>query len=261
RVPFAVSAKRADTAARVAQAEGFFLDALEEWRAQNGAERVTLVGHSLGAYLATAYALRHPERVAKLVLLRLVEGSQKAMKAPEPATKERVKEAHDEQREKRDKESYTRRFVTYLWEEGCSPFQVVRSMTVFGPMLVGRYITRRFDGFTDEETRNMNDYLLNITLAKGSGEYCISHILAPFAHARQPLVDRISALKIPVVFVYGSHDWMDAEGGTKSIERLRAAGNRNASIYIVDRAGHHVYLDNPDAVNELLLKELSTGVQ
>jgi len=25
-----------------------------------------------------------------------------------------------------------------------------------------------------EETRNMNDYVLNITLAKGSGEYCIS---------------------------------------------------------------------------------------
>ena len=47
----------------------------------------------------------------------------------------------------------------------------------------------------------MNDYILNITLAKGSGEYCISHILAPFAHARWPMVDRISALKIPIVFV------------------------------------------------------------
>ena len=61
---------------------------------------------------------------------------------------------------------------------------------------------------------------MNITLAKGSGEYCIcesilssvlsfdltpmclvAHILAPGAHARMPLVDRISPLKIPVTFV------------------------------------------------------------
>ena len=47
----------------------------------------------------------------------------------------------------------------------------------------------------------MHDYILNITLAKGSGEYCISHILAPGAHARMPMVDRIDALKIPVTFV------------------------------------------------------------
>jgi cardiolipin-specific phospholipase len=64
----------------------------------------------------------------------------------------------------------------------------------------------------------MHDYITNITLAKGSGEYCIcqshclvlriisyvfvtAHILAPGAHARMPLVDRISALKIPVAFV------------------------------------------------------------
>lgn len=63
----------------------------------------------------------------------------------------------------------------------------------------------------------MNDYILNITLAKGSGEYCIcvcfspfhlaplvtfhiAHILAPFAHARLPIVDRIAAVKCPVAF-------------------------------------------------------------
>jgi cardiolipin-specific phospholipase len=47
----------------------------------------------------------------------------------------------------------------------------------------------------------MHDYLLNLTLMKGSGEYCISHLLAPGAHARMPLVDRIAALKIPITFV------------------------------------------------------------
>ena len=64
----------------------------------------------------------------------------------------------------------------------------------------------------------MHDYVLNITLAKGSGEYCIckrdvcvrdrvdrlaAHILAPRAHARRPLVDRVAPLKVPVTFICG----------------------------------------------------------
>jgi len=63
----------------------------------------------------------------------------------------------------------------------------------------------------------MHDYITNITLSKGSGEYCIclsslpcasyllkrfaAHILAPGAHARMPLVDRVTALKIPIAFI------------------------------------------------------------
>ncbi|KAL5508472.1 hypothetical protein ACEPAH_6091 [Sanghuangporus vaninii] len=302
RVPFVVRAKRTDVSLRVKQAEDFFLDALEEWRAKEGLERMTLVGHSLGGYLATAYAERHPERVAKLILLSPVgvlgdrdasqasreisddqasvmtapvnsdtEGGETGKKTEgrrrfsrwrrsqplEPASDEQVKAAHDEQRRKKQNETLTRRFFTYLWEDGWSPFQIVRGLTVFGPMVVGKYSSRRFSGLTEEEIRNLHDYILNITLAKGSGEYCISHILAPFAMARKPLVDRVHALKMPIRFVYGEHDWMDPLGGLQSIERLRAAGNYDAKMYVAERAGHHVYLDNPDYVNELLLKELS----
>lgn len=36
-----------------------------------------------------------------------------------------------------------------------------------------QYSSRRFSGLTEEETRDMHDYILNITLSKGSGEYCI----------------------------------------------------------------------------------------
>jgi len=102
----------------------------------------------------------------------------------------------------------------------------------------------------------MHDYIMNITLAKGSGEYCISHILAPGAHARMPLVDRIAALNIPITFVYGDQDWMDSEGGRESVERLRQAGNGQGKMYVINQAGHHVYLDNPKAVNDLLVREL-----
>jgi len=172
------------------------------------------------------------------------------------ASSQRVNEVREEQHQEKERESRSRRIFQYLWEEGWSPFQVVRTLNVFGPMLVARYSSRRFSGLTEEETKNMNDYILNITLAKGSGEYCISHILAPFAHARRPLVDRIAEVKVPVIFAYGEHDWMDPEGGQQSVDRLKKAGNRKAKMYIVSGAGHHLYLDNPKAVNSMLLKEL-----
>jgi len=274
RPPFRVSAARTNIDKRVAEAEAFFIDSLEEWRERMGVERMTLVGHSLGAYLSVVYALRWPERVERLVLLSpagvprdpdtmqpsreldSVEGGEGSA-VEGAAAVERVKK---EQKIEKRKESRLRRLATHLWEEGWSPFQVVRSTLFWGPMLVGKYTARRFSGLTEEETRNMHDYILNITLAKGSGEYCISHILAPRVHARRPLVDRVAPLKVPVTFIYGEHDWMDPEGGVKAVENMRQAGNRNGRVHIVPGAGHHVYLDNAPALNELLVKELDKTV-
>ncbi|EIN10302.1 alpha/beta-hydrolase [Punctularia strigosozonata HHB-11173 SS5] len=302
RVPFTVKARRADTDARVAEAEAFFIDALEQWRVRMGLERMQLVGHSLGGYLSVAYALKYPSRVERLVLLspagvprdpdsteepsrELTEsqtadqelpdagsgapsgsglaarfGAKRAAGTAEPASPPRVEKIKAEQRAEKQKETKMRKVFTYLWEEGFSPFQLVRSSLFWGPLLVGKYSSRRFSGLTEEETRDMHEYILNITLAKGSGEYCISHILAPGAHARRPLVDRVAALKIPVTFVYGDHDWMDPEGGSQSVANLKKAGNTEGRMYVVPYAGHHVYLDNAKAVNELLVKELDRPV-
>ncbi|KAG6878264.1 hypothetical protein C0993_010036 [Termitomyces sp. T159_Od127] len=273
RVPFTVKAKRNDVSGRVAEAESFFVDSLEEWRQKMGLDKMTLIGHSLGAYFSTAYALKYPSRVTKLILLspagvprdpnysmpsREVTDTrdENGTGTAEPATKAKLDQIRAEQNAEKKQESKTRRLFTYLWEEGWSPFQVVRSTFIWGPMLIGKYSSRRFTGLSEEDTRDMHEYIMNITLAKGSGEYCISHILAPGAHARRPLVDRISALKIPITFVYGEHDWMDPEGGRQAVENLRQAGNGKGRMYIVSHAGHHVYLDNVKAVNDLLVKEL-----
>ncbi|KAG6903362.1 hypothetical protein C0995_013115 [Termitomyces sp. Mi166 len=271
RVPFTIKAKRDDISGRVAEAESFFVDSLEEWRQKMGLDKMTLIGHSLGAYFSTAYALKYPTRVNKLILLspagvprdpnysmpsREVTDTRDTSStgSAEPATKDKVDQIREEQKAGKKQESRTRRLLTYLWEEGWSPFQVVRSTFVWGPMLIGKYSSRRFMGLSEEDTRDMHEYIMNITLAKGSGEY--SHILAPGAHARLPLVDRISALKIPITFVYGDHDWMDPEGGRQAVENLRQAGNGKGRMYIISHAGHHVYLDNVKAVNDLLVKEL-----
>ncbi|KAI0796471.1 alpha/beta-hydrolase [Abortiporus biennis] len=276
RVPFRIKAKRDDIDGRVSEAESFFVDSLEEWREKMGLEKMTLIGHSLGGYLSVVYALKYPTRVNKLILLspagvprdpntteysREVADTQITSKSDddhaESADHGRVEEIRSGQRAEQRKESKTRKIFTYLWEEGFSPFQVVRSSLFWGPLIVGKYSSRRFIGLSMDDTKAMHEYITNITLAKGSGEYCISHLLAPGAHARRPLVDRVHQLKIPVTFVYGDNDWMDPEGGAASVENLRQAGNGQGRMYIVPHAGHHLYLDNPKATNDLLIKELN----
>lgn len=71
------------------------------------------------------------------------------------------------------------------------------------------------------------------------------------------MVDRVAPLKIPVTTVYGDHDWMDVNGGRELVKRLAAVGNNKASCFVVPNAGHHTYLDNPKAMDRLLLKILS----
>jgi cardiolipin-specific phospholipase len=53
----------------VSRAEHFFISSLESWRIASGLEKIVLVGHSLGGYLATAYTVRYPERVSGLILV------------------------------------------------------------------------------------------------------------------------------------------------------------------------------------------------
>ena len=51
------------------KAEEEMVDHLETWRRVMGLERFVLLGHSLGAFLACSYSIRHPSRVQHLILV------------------------------------------------------------------------------------------------------------------------------------------------------------------------------------------------
>jgi cardiolipin-specific phospholipase len=66
RPPFKVHSK--DRQKSITEAEDWFIDALEEWRVKRKIDNFTLLGHSLGGYMAVAYALKYPGHLDKLVL-------------------------------------------------------------------------------------------------------------------------------------------------------------------------------------------------
>jgi cardiolipin-specific phospholipase len=57
-----------DHEGKIREAEGWFVDALEEWRVAKKIDKFTLLGHSLGGYMAVAYALKYPGHLKKLIL-------------------------------------------------------------------------------------------------------------------------------------------------------------------------------------------------
>jgi cardiolipin-specific phospholipase len=66
RPPFKLKSKQREQ--QITEAEDWFVDSLEEWRISKKIDRFTLLGHSMGGYMAVAYALKYPGRLNKLIL-------------------------------------------------------------------------------------------------------------------------------------------------------------------------------------------------
>lgn len=66
RPPFKLQGKTREQ--QISEAEDWFIDALEEWRVKRNIDKMTLVGHSMGGYMAVCYALKYPGRLNKLIL-------------------------------------------------------------------------------------------------------------------------------------------------------------------------------------------------
>lgn len=308
RPPFKIRAKEKED--QVIEAENWFVDALEEWRKAKKIERFTLLGHSLGGYLAVSYALRYPGHLKKLILASPVGipedpyAVNASMPEPEESTmqnefiqdQQTVTEGAHITSAKATPSNKTPpmmpkrplpNWLVWLWDANISPFSIVRMTGPLGPRFVSGWTSRRFNHLPTNESQILHDYAFSIFKQKGSGEYALAYILAPGAYARRPVINRIQdvgrqvitkpdgqKLKetgIPIVFMYGENDWMDAAGGLAAVEKLKEAKakallnnteeekrneNGSARVVVIPKSGHHLYLDNPEEFNDVIIKEL-----
>ncbi|UNI21615.1 hypothetical protein JDV02_007591 [Purpureocillium takamizusanense] len=332
RPPFKIHAK--DKEQQVIEAENWFIDALEEWRKARKIERFTLLGHSLGGYLAVSYAIKYPGHLKKLILASPVGIPEDpyAVNAAMPEPGESTLENEFTQDQQSTTETSNAAATTahkpakdaaaaaaaapkrplpgwlvWLWDANVSPFSIVRMAGPLGPRFVSGWSSRRFNHLPANEAQALHDYSFSIFKQKGSGEYALAYILAPGAYARRPVINRIqdigrqplpppSAAKdssdgdrpaprtsslaketgIPVVFMYGENDWMDVAGGLAAAEKLKEARaralshataeekrseNGSARVVVVPKAGHHLYLDNPDDFNRVLREEVEATMK
>ncbi|KAF3904962.1 hypothetical protein ABW20_dc0110655 [Dactylellina cionopaga] len=258
-----------DRLAKVREAENFFVESLEDWRKTRGLEKFTLMGHSLGGYLAVCYAQKYPARLEKLVLVSPVGIPEDPWAvAAEMPDQESVQQAATHQAQTAASANVgtgehapaspppRRRmpgWFNYLWEANISPFSIVRWGGPLGPRFVSGWTSRRFSFLPEAEADALHMYSYSLFRQRGSGEYALAYLLAPGAFARDPLKNRFASIdrKLEIIFMYGDNDWMDAKAGKAASEALKQDG-RQSKFKIVSNAGHHLYLDNFPEFNEYM---------
>lgn len=220
-----------DPTAKIREAEDWFIDALEEWRIKRGLDKFTLMGHSLGGYLAVCYALKYPGHLKKLILASPVgipedpyAVSREPLKSNPPSDSSPSTFADQDTPTTPPPRKALPKWLTYLWDANFSPFTFVRWSGPLGPRFVSGWTSRRFGNLPKEESEALHTYAYSLFRQRGSGEYALAYILAPAAFARDPLIRRIhklGTLGVPTVLMYGDMDWMDVAGGYAAEHNIR----------------------------------------
>uniref|UniRef100_A0A8H7NPH4 AB hydrolase-1 domain-containing protein n=1 Tax=Bionectria ochroleuca TaxID=29856 RepID=A0A8H7NPH4_BIOOC len=259
RPPFKINAKTREE--QVIEAENWFVDALEEWRKERKIQRFTLLGHSLGGYLAVSYALKYPGHLNKLILASPVgipkDPFATTAAMPEPGSRRwsrsspktsRPSPSHPEALlSMRSKPPHPQLSQNVHCQGGLSgsgtktsPLQHHPHDRPPRPSLRVRMDLPPIQPPRAHRGSGPPRLLLLHLQAKGSGEYALGYILAPGAYARRPIIDRVQHLGrqpisqpeagqptketgYPVVFMYGENDWMDVAGGLAAEEKLKQA--------------------------------------
>jgi cardiolipin-specific phospholipase len=159
QVASAATDVKSKTIKAVEETENWFVESLEPWRRDKNIKSFTLMSHSMGSYLAAAYAFKYPENVNKLIMvspagvetgytLDLDESSFLSLFRKDLQI-EQIKEmgpelqefgpnlnVHDGTKYQEPERLSVGKLFTHLWDKHMSPFIVVRSSSFFGPKLV-----------------------------------------------------------------------------------------------------------------------------
>jgi proline iminopeptidase len=197
------------------------VDDVEGLRRALGVEQVALIGHSFGGVLALEYAARYPERVSRLVLASTPASLPTAC----AARKARLLEQHTELRAKADS-------LVRAGSGDCEvEFRLLRGpdREAFGATMM----------FPDSILRRRQDSIDASSGLRNTGEVSASLIRNGLLSYRFTAPDRLT---MPVLVIAGG---LDYSVGIPA-QRMLAESVRTATFVRYDRAGHFVYLDEPD---------------
>lgn len=230
------------------EAVDFFIHPFHQWMQSSVVgmlknEKVVLVGHSLGGYLAARYALRYPQHLSKLVMASPVGFPVKpanALSGSQLPTSLRVIDA--------------------MWSSNVTPQQLVRLFGARrGRLNVQRGLQARMPHLLPSDVNLLTDYLYHITVADPSGEFAMNSLLEPGVSpdvmgvfAREPLQESLSQLDTShglrnVKVLFGDQDWMrpNEPSARHTLNVLKESTGISTSVDIVPNAGHHLYIENP----------------
>jgi len=205
--------------------ENFFIQSMAEWIDALGLKKFTLLGHSMGGFLAGIYAIKHPEQLERLILADPWGVPSK----PDDLPKET---------------SLRWRAITSLVGMVKSPFALLRAAGPLGQRLLKRIRPDLGNKFTAllGSSDDFHSYVYHCNVQEPSGEHAFHAFTVPAAWAASPLAERLHLLPVdlPVHCIYGCDTWMDYP----TMRSLQQSLPHKIEIILLPEAGHHVYIDN-----------------
>ncbi|ODQ81565.1 hypothetical protein BABINDRAFT_159840 [Babjeviella inositovora NRRL Y-12698] len=259
------------TAAVLQDIENYYIDALEAWRKERNLGKICLMGHSYGGYLSSAYAMKYPENIEKLLLVSPV-GIEKnplsiqnpALLAP-PLSRNTTAELKPTLNPKEF--GFLGRFpimppwFVNIWNNNLSLLTLIRLVGPLGPRMLSQYtMSKSRRGASNLlQILQLNQYSYNLFKTKSTSETAITKLLNGAVMAKNPLFGRLDKMaKISNIYwIYGEFDWMNGEAGAMIANEINTmnGGGKN-EFYKVSKAGHNLYMDNPEEFNGLVKKIL-----
>ena len=229
----------------------YLVDGLDAWRRERLGEnaRMCLLGHSMGAIVASHYAERHPEHVKHLIL-----AGPAAVRATDPRRVETFLQSVGPARR------FLYRLAARQFERGVTPQSVLRALPFDLPMRIVRGYARsrwRAEATLDAATfEALYEYNTGVSVMPGVSEKVLSLILKPIGQARTPIAEVLGRLPetMPITFVYGEHDWMTPTSGAWVAAKMRENGRTNVECRVLPDAGHYPFIDQPEMVHEIVEK-------
>ncbi|KAF2359187.1 Alpha/beta hydrolase fold-1 [Trinorchestia longiramus] len=221
-------------------AEDELVESLEAWRKVVGIDRFIVLGHSLGAYIATVYAFKYPHRIVHLVL-------EDAWGFPQQIG--------------RYNNNSLGVMTMWVLSHFVPPLFLMRWLGPLGHWYVRwkpPFETQHFARVTADHQKAVYEYFYHSNARNPTGEVAFHSLMQGVAWARFPLIKRIHTLRgdVPITFLHGQLSWVSKKTSYK-VKELRK--DSFVDVKIIADAGHVIHSDSPDVFNATV-NEILTGI-
>lgn len=213
--------------------ESQFCESIEKWRQNMQIEKMILLGHSFGGFLATSYAMKYEENIEHLILADPWGFTEKPDLSDRP---------------------YWQQSVIKVFGK-VPPLGILRAAGPMGEWLIAkmrRDIIQKYENIVDNP-RIVATYIHQCNTDTPTGEHAFKRLLHGGPWAKNPIGERMKEnfpLHVPVTFLFGAKSWMNNIYG-EIIKESRP--NSYTHIENIENAGHHVYGDNATDFNRFVL--------